>query len=203
MELDERAIYGWINPAKPADEVKSERRRMVMLLSVRYGVHHYLDDIWQEWQLAVYQRSKLPPGPPAAEREIFTFGIARNLCRSCLRKEQRTVPILTPSTPAGEASAGIRECDLDRRRMDGLAGPINKPPDSPSAGSAWTGAARLPDCLRRLRPRVQQVLRETYVEGRPSHEVGERVGLSPENVRQQLRRARDELRRCMGVAKAP
>ena len=199
VEPDELAIYGWINPAKPPEKVKGERHRVVALLAIRHGVYHYLDDIWQEWQLAVHQRIHMETSPPVAEREVFTFGIGRNLCRTYSRKDHGMVPILGPTASAEEASTGIREQKLDSRRIDENSGPVNKPPDLPLGSDEWGDGGKLTDCMRRLRPQVQQIVHETYVEGRLSQEVGVRLGLSAENVRQQLRRARDELRQCISA----
>lgn len=199
MEPEELVIYDWINPVQPPEMVKGERHRMVALLSIRHGVHHYLDDIWQEWQMAVHHRIRVESGPPVGEREVFTFGIARNLCRAYSRKDRRMIPILESSTASESTASGVRENSLDSRRIDEPAGPVNKPVDPPLTSDDWGDSGGVTECVRRLRPQAMQILHETYVEGRRSQEVGERLGLSADNVRQQLRRARDELRRCMSL----
>lgn len=196
VETDERAIYDWINQAKSAEDVKRERHRMVALQTIRYGIHHYLEDIWQEWQLAIYQRAQTPPPVPAEQREVFSFGIARNLCRSYLRKDQRMVPLLDPSA-AVEGAAGIREQEVAERRADRPAEPVNKASEPVSTPDTWEDGGSLKDCIRRLPPRAQQILRHTYLDGQSSSEVGEEIGLSAENVRQQLHRLRAELHRCL------
>jgi RNA polymerase sigma factor (sigma-70 family) len=199
VEPDELAIYGWINPTKGPEEVKRERHRMVAFQAIRYGIHHYLDDIWQEWQLAVHQRAQTAPPVPVEQREVFSFGIARNLCRAYLRKDRRMVPLLDPSAPPDEGATGIRERELVNRRADRPGEPINKPTEPEVISGAWDHTENLNHCIGKLQPREQQVLRKTYVDGKSSHEVGMEMGLSPENVRQQLHRARDELRHCMAV----
>jgi RNA polymerase sigma factor (sigma-70 family) len=196
VETDERAIYGWINPAKSAEDVKRERHRMVVLQTIRYGIHHYLEDIWQEWQFVIHQRAQGSPPVPAEQREAFSFGIARNLCRSYLRKDQRMVPLLDPSSTA-EGAAGIREHEMAERRADRPAGPINKASEPVSNQDTWEDGGSLKDCIRKLPPRAQQILRHTYLDGQSSSEVGEEIGLSAENVRQQLHRLRAEIRRCL------
>jgi RNA polymerase sigma factor (sigma-70 family) len=204
VEPDELAIYGWINPTKVPEEVRRERHRMVALQAIRYGIHHYLDDIWQEWQLAVHQCAQAEPLVPVEQREAFSFGIARNLCRSYLRKDRGMIPLLNPSAPPEEGVAGIRERELADRRADRPSEPKYKPPEykppEPEVGSEWwSRTENLNECIGKLRPRAQQVLQKTYFDGKASHEVGLEMGLSPENVRQQLRRARDELRHCMAT----
>jgi hypothetical protein len=126
VEPDELAIHAWINPTKVPEEVKRERHRMVALQTIRYGIHHHLEDIWQEWQLAVHQRGQAVQPVPIEQREFFTFGIARNLCRSYLRKDQRMIPLVDPSGVPEEGTAGIREAELAVRRSDRPAEPINK-----------------------------------------------------------------------------
>jgi len=197
VEPDELAIYGWINPTKVPDEVKRERHRMVAFQTIRYGIHHYLDDIWQEWQLAVHQRLLTVSPLPVEQREFFTFGIARNLCRSYHRKDQRMIPLLDSSGAPEEGAAGIREADLAARRSDRPAGPINKFSEPAFNPGEWDHGDGLKECINGLRPRAQGILRKTYLDGRSSFEVATEIGLSAENVRQQLRRARDELRRCL------
>jgi hypothetical protein len=118
VETDELAIYGWINPAKPPERVKAERYRMVMMLVVRYGVHHYLDDVWQEWQLAVFKRTRMLELLPVEQREVYTFGIARNLCRNPpLKDPPISIPLLD-SLKAPEGEAGIHEGELEKKRLD-------------------------------------------------------------------------------------
>ena len=74
----------------------------------------------------------------------------------------------------------------------------DSPPAAPRSGSAARDSAEgVQDCIRRLRPEVQRILRETYWEGKSGFEVAEETGLSAENVRQRLVRARGELRRCL------
>jgi RNA polymerase sigma factor (sigma-70 family) len=197
VDNDERAIYAWINPDKAPEDAKRERYRMVLLQAIRYGLHHCADDIWQEWQLAVHQRAQAPPPVPVAEREVFSFGIARNLCRATLRKEQRTIP-LSVSSNAEDGDKGIREEDLEQRRADRPSLPINKLPESQES-PGWDDDAGLKHCIQRLRPRTQELLRRTYLDGLSSAEAGAATGLSAENVRQQLSRARDELRRCLAA----
>ena len=197
VEPDEFAIYGWINPAKDHEAVKRERRKIVALQAIRYGIQHYIEDIWQEWQIAVYQRAQTPPPIPVEQREVFSFGIARNLCRSYARKDRRTIPLLDTSSAREEGVAGIQERELADRRADRPRDPINKPIEPGLTTEAWGRTEDLNNCIERLRPRAQEVLRKTYVDGKASHEVGAELGLSPDNVRQQLRRARDELRECM------
>jgi RNA polymerase sigma factor (sigma-70 family) len=198
METDERAIYGWINPGKSPEEVKRERHRMVALQSIRYGIHHYLDDIWQEWQLAVHQRAQTEL-LPVEQREAFSFGIARNLCRSYIRKDRGMLPLLDPSAPLEEGVAGVGERELADRRADRPGEPKYKPSEPDVVSDGWNRAEDLNACIGRLQPRAQQVLRKTYIDGKASYEVGREMRLSPENVRQQLRRARDELRHCMAA----
>ena len=199
MEPDEFAIYGWINPTKVPEAVKQERRRIVALQAIRYGIHHYLEDIWQEWQVAVYQRAQTPPPVPVEQREVFSFGIARNLCRSYSRKDRRTIPLLDTSAGPQEDAVGIREQELAGRRADRPSEPINKPPEPGLISTVGSRSDDLNECIGKLRHRAQEVLRKTYVDGKASHEVGREMGLSPENVRQQLRRAREELRHCMAA----
>jgi RNA polymerase sigma factor (sigma-70 family) len=197
VEPDELAIYAWINPTKVPEEAKQERHRMVALQAIRYGIHHYLDDIWQEWQLAVHQRAQTAESVPIEQREFFSFGIARNLCRGYLRKDRRMVPLFDPSAPPEDGATGIRERELVNRRADRPRKPINKPTEPEVISLASDHSENLNRCIGKLRPGEQQVLRKTYVEGKSSHEVGLEMGLSPENVRQQLHRARNELRHCM------
>jgi len=199
VEPDEIALYGWINPTKVPEEVKRERRRIVELQAIRYGIHHQLDDIWQEWQLAVHQRAQTESRVPVEQREVFSFGIARNLCRSYLRKDRRMIPLLDPSATPEEGVAGIHERELADRRADRPSEPINKPPEHEVVSGGWDSTENLNDCIRKLRLHAQQILHKTYIDGKVSHEVGLEMGLSPDNVRQQLRRARDELRHCMGT----
>lgn len=200
VETEERAIYGWINPAKPPEEVKRERHRMVALLAIRYGIHEYREDVWQEWQLVVYQRTQATPSLPVEQREALSFGIARNLCRSQLRKNQRLIPLLD-SSEAPEGTAGVRESELAGRRLDRPAEPINKFLEPGSDSTAWEDSESLKKCIQRLRPRAQEVLRKTYEDGKSSAEVGQETGLSAENVRQQLRRSRDEIRNCLSAGR--
>jgi len=82
---------------------------MVVLLAVRYGIHQHLDDVWQEWQIAVHQRIRMSEVLPVEQREAFSFGIARNLCRTFLRKEMRTVPILNPASRSEGSFGGVSE----------------------------------------------------------------------------------------------
>lgn len=193
---NDTTIFRWINPNKSASDVQRERHRMVTMVVIRYGLVHYLDDIWQEWQLAVLQKTEAATPIPIPEREFITFGIARNLCRSQRRKEQRMVPIVGSGGAQEELEYGIQEKHLARRRIDEGSGPINRLPDTP-VGQDSREIELLTTCIRNLRPSMQTVIRETYVEGRASHEVGAELGLTAENVRQQLRRAREELRRCV------
>ena len=197
MEPDEIAVYGWINPTKVPEDVKRERRPMVALQTIRHGIHHFLDDIWQEWQLAVYQHAQTVPPVPVEQREFFSFGIARNLCRSYLRKDRRTIPLFDPSASAEEGMGGIREPKLASRRADRPGEPINRPPVAELGSNEWDHTDHRNECIEKLKPRAQQILRKTYIDGKPSHEVSLEMGLSAENVRQQLRRAREELRNCM------
>jgi len=197
VDPDELAIYGWINSTKLPSDVKRERRRVVALQAIRYGLHHYLEDIWQEWQLAVHQRIQIEPPVPTEEREFFSFGIARNLCRSYLRKDRGMIPFLDPAAPAEEGAAGIRERELTDRRADRPAGPLNKAPEPESMHNEWNQTENLNECIGKLRPSAQQILRKTYIDGKASHEIGRDIGLSPANVRQQLSRAREELRNCL------
>jgi RNA polymerase sigma factor (sigma-70 family) len=201
VETDERAIYTWINPAKPPEEVKQERRRMVGLLTVRHGIHDYHEDIWQEWQLVVYQRTQTAPPIPVEQREVFSFGIARNLCRSLLRKNLRFIPLADSSSDEPEGKAGIHEGELKKRRLDQPADSLTRFSEPDSAPTGWVDSERLKNCLQRLRPRTQEVLRKTYEDGKSSVEVGQETGLSAENVRQQLRRSRDEVRNCLNAGR--
>ena len=107
------------------------------------------------------------------------------------------IPLVDPATPPEEQAAGIRESELAARRSDRPAGPINKFTEPELAFGAWDRGGALKDCINRLQPRTQRILRETYLDGKSSSEVGEEIGLSAENVRQQLHRAREELRRCI------
>jgi RNA polymerase sigma factor (sigma-70 family) len=136
---------------------------------------------------------------PIEQREFFTFGIARNLCRSYFRKDQRMIPLVDPSGVPEEATEGIREAELAMRRSDRPAEPINKLPEPAFTSGAWDQGGDLKDCIKGLRPRAQEILRKTYLNGESSFEVGEEIGLSADNVRQQLSRAREELRRCLEV----
>lgn len=197
VDTDELAIYGWINPSKSPEDVKRERHRMVALQTIRYGIQHQMEDIWQEWQLAVHQRVQTVSPLPVEQREFFTFGIARNLCRSYHRKDQRMIPLLDPSGAQEESAAGIRETELATRRSDRPSGPINKFSGPAFAPGEWGHGNGLKECINGLRPRAREILRKTYLDGSSSFEVGTEIGLSAENVRQQLRRARDELRRCL------
>jgi RNA polymerase sigma factor, sigma-70 family len=176
VEPDELAIYAWINTAKPPDEVKRERHRMLAWLAVRYEVYHQVDDIWQDWQLAVYKRCNTGPDVPVEQREAYSFGIARNLCRRAVQGGRRLIP-LEPAAP---------------------------PPEPRGGSSRLEPADGVQDCIRKLRPGVQRILHGTYWEGKASQEVAQEFGLSPDNVRQQLHRARGDLRRCMeGRLKRP
>jgi RNA polymerase sigma factor (sigma-70 family) len=197
VEPDELAIYAWINPTKVPEEVKRERHRMVVLQTIRYGIHHHLEDIWQEWQLAVHQRGQAVQPVPIEQREFFTFGIARNLCRSYFRKDQRMIPLVDPSGVPEQGTAGILEAELAVRRSDRPAEPINKFSEPAFTSGAWDQGGDLKDCINGLRPRAQEILRKTYLDGESSFEVGEEIGLSADNVRQQLSRAREELRHCL------
>jgi RNA polymerase sigma factor (sigma-70 family) len=183
VEPDELAIYGWINPSKVPEDVKRERRRIVALQAIRYGIHRHLDDIWQEWQLAVHHHVQAEPPVPVEQREAFSFGIARNLCRSYLRKDRG---LLDPSPPPEDPSGSKDPTEF-------------KPPEPDMKSGWWTRNENLNECIGKLGPRARQVLLKTYIDGKASHEVGLEMGLSPDNVRQQLRRARDELRHCMAT----
>jgi len=196
VDSDELAIYGWINPSKLPEEVKRERHRMVVLQTIRYGIQNQSEDIWQEWQLAVHQRLHIEPPLPVEEREFFTFGIARNLCRSHLRKQHRTIHFADSSATPEESSGGIREAELMARRSDRPAEPINKYAE-PEFASRMSDTHNLTDCISALRPNAQDILRKTYADGKSSFEVARETGLSPDNVRQQLRRLRNDLRRCL------
>jgi RNA polymerase sigma factor (sigma-70 family) len=198
VDNDELAIYVWINPTKPPVEVKRERHRMVLLQAIRYGIQNQAEDIWQEWQLAVHQRVLSEPPVRAEEREFFTFGIARNLCRSLARKEHRTIHIADSATPAGESAGSVREPELNARRADRPAEPVNKYPE-PEFASRMSEGNDLRDCISGFRPAAQEILRKTYTDGKSSFEVARETGLSADNVRQQLRRLRDDLRRCLAL----
>ena len=119
--------------------------------------------------MAVFQRAQTEPALPVEQREAYTFGIARNLCRRAVREEGRLTP-LDPASP---------------------------PPETRTVSGRWESAEGVQDCIKRLSPGLRKVLQATYWEGRSSLEVAQRAGLSAENVRQQLHRARGALRRCM------
>jgi RNA polymerase sigma factor (sigma-70 family) len=201
VETDELAIYGWINPVKPPEEVKVERYRMVVILAVRYGVHQYLDDVWQEWQLAVYQRTRVSALIPVEQREAFSFGIARNLCRTYQRTETRTVPILNPARPEG-SSGGVSEQEVEQIVLEGgRAGRPSEPrhrcPEPEFVRDVFESYEGLHECLKKLRPELRLLLQLTYWKGRLSQEVAQLSGLSPDNVRQRVHRARIAIRRCL------
>ena len=160
VETDELAIYAWINPVKPPERVKMERYRMVVMLAVRYGVHHYLDDLWQDWQLGVHQRTRISEVLPVEQREAFSFGIARNLCRSLLRKDPPiSVPVLG-SSEEPDGRAGIREGEVEKRRLDHPAASLINPSEPGMGPTAWVDSDRLRNCLQRLRPRTLDILRK-------------------------------------------
>jgi len=53
--------------------------------------------------------------------------------------------------------------------------------------------------LKKLRPELRLLLQLTYWKGRLSQEVAQLSGLSADNVRQRLHRARIAIHRCMGA----
>ena len=173
---------------------------MVALQAIRYGIQNQAEDIWQEWQVAVHQRIQVEPPLRAEEREFFTFGIARNLCRSLSRKEHRSIPIADASASADQSAGGVRETELNARRADRPAEPVHKYPE-PEFASRMSEGHDLRDCIGALRPAAQEILRKTYTDGKSSFEVARETGLSADNVRQQLHRLRDDLRRCLARGK--
>lgn len=57
--------------------------------------------------------------------------------------------------------------------------------------------AFLHECLHGLAPRSREVVEATYFEGKKGPEVARRFGLSADNARKILTRARDSLRECV------
>jgi RNA polymerase sigma-70 factor, ECF subfamily len=139
------------------------------------GIHATaVDDVAQEVFLAFYRdRERLPPG---VEPIAWLKGVARNLCNNHFRAEERR----------GRLLMQIADC-------------LEELPTSIAEQEEPQLMERLRACLGHLQPRVREAVVSYYAEA-GQEELARRLELGSSGLRMLVHRAREQLRRCLGVA---
>ncbi len=146
-------------------------------IAARGVTHDQVDDIAQEVFVAFYrEQQRLPAG---VEPLRWLKGIARNLCNQHFRGEERRCRLLVSIAD----------------RVEEL------PQPEPDAGPEEL-TERLRACLARLTPRVQELLRAYYGGDEDAAALAGRQGLGSSGLRMTVLRAREQLRRCLGLVEA-
>lgn len=109
-------------------------------------------------------------------------GIARNLVRNELRKDQRRQRIMH----AGLAELLANKLDTDSQVAD------------------WE-RCRMPalrDCVEQLAPKSRQIVAGRYDDGWKAPDLADHLGMTPAAIRQALMRIRQQLKRCIELRMA-
>lgn len=146
-------------------------REFLAMLGVRAGA---VDDVAQEVFIAAWQGlASFDLDQPFLP---WLRGIARNKARQYHAREARDI----------------------RQREESLSEFLAQ--SAPDAGNEWFGDAwlrYLHECMEKLSDRMKELIHQKYHEGLKSHEIAQRLNLSPELVRVTLGRARLALRHCV------
>jgi len=136
-----------------------------------------VDDLAQEAFVAYYkEQGRLPDG---VEPLRWLKGIARNLCNQHFRGDERR-----------------------RRLLVSIADHLEDLPAPQPAAAHDEEADRLRACLGRLPPRLQGLLHAYYGEEEDVAQLAQRHGLGMSGLRMAIHRAREQLRRCLGLVEA-
>ncbi len=136
-----------------------------------------VDDLAQEAFVAYYrEQGRLPAG---VEPLRWLKGIARNLCNQHFRCDERK-----------------------RRLLVSIADHLEDLSAPQLAGGHDEDAERLRACLGRLSPERQELLHAYYGEEEEPALLAQRHGLGMSGLRMTIHRAREQLRRCLGLAEA-
>jgi len=135
-----------------------------------------VDDLAQEVFLAFHrEQDRMPAGvAPLA----WLKGIARNLCNNHFRVDERRRQLIVSIAD----------------RLEDLPEPVPAGDDD--------RPERLRACLERLQPRVQALLLGYYGGDEDADRLAQRYELSPSGLRMTILRARELLRRCLGLTEA-
>lgn len=137
----------------------------------------WVDDLAQEVFLVAWrERDSFD-----SQRDIGKWlrGIARNLVRNELRKDQRRQRIL----------------------HEGLTELLVRPPEGETEAADWQQCrmSALRDCVEQLAPKSRQIVGGRYGDGWKAPDLADHLGMTAAAVRQALMRIREQLKQCIEI----
>ncbi len=168
MESDKRAISPEFKHL--VAQQHQQLRSFVRALGVEPD---WVDDLAQEVFLVAWrERDSFD-----TQRDIGKWlrGVARNLVRNELRKDQRRKRIL--HVGLSELLVRSEECE--------------------SAATEQFRMSELRDCVEQLAPKSRQIVAGRYGDGWKAHDLADHLGMTAAGVRQALMRIRLQLKQCI------
>ena len=140
----------------------------------------HADDLLQECWIHILER--LDTYRPRAPFAGWAAAVTRNVCKSSLRKEKQRGTEEVPIDDVADvpSTAPDPEERVERRRL---------------RTALFEGLGALPD-------REREAIVLSVLEGRPTREVAEALGVSPAGAREMVRRGLDRMRRMRLVSRA-
>ena len=140
----------------------------------------WVDDLAQEVFLVAWR--ELDSFDPNRDIGKWLRGIARNLVRNELRKDQRRKRILNE----GLTEILVRSQESQRK----------------AANSEQYRMSALRDCVEQLAPKSRQIVAGRYSDGWKAPDLADHLGMTPGAVRQALMRIREQLKQCVELQMA-